>query len=235
MVAQVQVQVIVAICQFDDPDSPASDDPFPLYWPRTKGETLTFGRVQILCGEVRGSAAMTVTKLKWNRINQQPPRNLVHLHLHVAGWEPNGLPTPQLLEFLDALWEREPEMMKANGHSGLPPPIIVHCGSGTARSGQFTALAIATEAARRGWPFSIKDIICTLQGQRYGKLFLKLIPTSVLLYAVLSFPGVLREPTQVMALCYAIIEYAKQHKILPDEVEGLKKVMHLMRDRLSDG
>jgi len=158
---------------------------------------------------------MTISQLKWNRVNQQPSRNLTHLHLLVAGWESGGLPTPHLMQLLDAVWEKEAEMMKANGHTGLPPPMVVHCGSGTARSGQFTALAIATEAVRRGWPFSVKDIICAMQAQRYG---------------------VLREPTQVMALCYAIIEYAQRHNHLEKTQPGtFANVVQLMKEALGGG
>lgn len=173
MVAQEQSQVIVCLCQFDDPNVPSPDDPFPIYWPQSADAKMTSGNVAVKCLRVESvENAIKITHLEWKH-GQEKPRYLVHLHLQAEGWETGGMPTRQLMVFLDRVWEAEAEMMKANKNPGLPTPMIVHCASGTARSGQFTALAIATEAIRRVWPFSVKEILCSLQAQRYGKVILE--------------------------------------------------------------
>ncbi|ETN69194.1 Protein-tyrosine phosphatase [Necator americanus] len=143
MVIQEKSEVVIMLCNTIE----CGKFKCSQYWPREKGETMTFGEgpglIMVTNLDVRPMSAVDnfvrVCSLKLDYFENDKPKSTVIRHFQWENWPDRGVP-PTKFTATNMLSEIR----------GTTKPIVVHCSAGIGRTGTIVAIAYVQERMNYG-------------------------------------------------------------------------------------
>lgn len=186
------------------------------YYPTVPGKKVKFGSHSRFVIENKNEKRKEKKPTDWvlthlNLVHKENSvkgeRRLVHLHYQTSPEE--GLPKDTILDFVDTAWEHH-KIIESAGKK--PGPILVHCTSGTKRSGTFVALMMMIRILVATNCLDVFGISCRVREDRYGTL---------------------RSGQHYGFLYLALIDYAHRHKLLDRNSLEIKSFLAGMKAPIS--
>ncbi|KAK6758091.1 hypothetical protein RB195_015732 [Necator americanus] len=160
MVIQEKSEIVIMLCNTIE----CGKFKCSQYWPREKGETMTFGEgpglIMVTNLDVRPMSAVDnfvrVCILKLDYFENDKPKSTVIRHFQWENWPDRGVP-PTKFTATNMLSEIR----------GTTKPIVVHCSAGIGRTGTIVAIAYVQERMNYGQECADMDVLTKeLRSQR---------------------------------------------------------------------
>lgn len=175
------------------------------YWPLELNEKFTMSVFEIGNTKVETHENFVITTLELTHLKLGETRTVAHCQF--VSWPDHGVPrsASDMIEFLNIVRERQTSLVADLGTNWfghpLGPPIIVHCSAGIGRTGTFCTIDISINRLLDNQTVNIKDVVKKIRTQR-----------------ALS----VQMPDQYVFCYLAILEFAMQKKMLPEDSDVLK-------------
>ncbi|XP_053386122.1 receptor-type tyrosine-protein phosphatase kappa-like [Mercenaria mercenaria] len=122
----------------------------------------TFGHFQVSCTRSDPREDFTIRELKISQIGSPPAKDFSVRHYQFKGWKSSDIVPKKISSFLNTVIDVE----KARKGSHSQQPIVVHCLTGSDRSGLFCVVSVLLEKMAIEDELSVLNTICQVRSRR---------------------------------------------------------------------
>ncbi|XP_053385844.1 receptor-type tyrosine-protein phosphatase kappa-like [Mercenaria mercenaria] len=122
----------------------------------------TFGHFQVSCTRSDSRECFVIRELKLSRIGSPPAKELTVRHYQLKGWKRQDIVPKKTSSFLNTVVDVE--KVRKGSHS--EQPIVIHCLTGSERSGLFCVVSVLLEKMTIENELSVLNTICQVRSRR---------------------------------------------------------------------